>query len=79
MLLISFEASVCTVVTFCSALTSTDVEPTSLSLASKYVYPVCPVVSQVKDFYLYVRDLSHRRAVSFGWLYLLVEIITVVG
>jgi hypothetical protein len=50
-LLISFEASDCGVVTIRLPFSSTGVERTSLSLASKKVNPVWPVDSQVNFFY----------------------------
>lgn len=49
-LLISFDASDCGVVTIRLPFSSTGVERTSLSLASKKVNPVCPVDSQVNFF-----------------------------
>lgn len=50
MLLISFEASACGVVTIRLPFSSTGVERTSLSLASKKVNPVWPVDSHVNFF-----------------------------
>jgi len=63
MLLISFEASACGVVTIRLPFSSTGVERTSLSLASKKVNPVWPVDSQVNFFYDTVRPLSFGGAV----------------
>lgn len=51
MLLISFEDSDCGVVTIRLPFSSTGVERTSLSFASKKVNPVWPVDSQVNFFY----------------------------
>jgi hypothetical protein len=61
--LISFEASDCGVVTIRQPFSSTGVERTSLSLASKKVNPVWPVDSHVNFFYyMLVHPLeAHKR------------------
>jgi hypothetical protein len=66
MLLISFEASDCGVVTIRQPFSSTGVERTSLSLASKKVNPVWPVDSHVNFLYDMIRMSALDRQYHTG-------------